>query len=181
MGGPALLVINHLGDSDAVIVQASLPDFPELIGAIELRDIRILRWVGDSVGVIWIHRGRPDRRALSAALTAFREGRRVLIAPEGRESLTGGLEPGTHGATFMASRGAVPIIPITLTGTENWHIYGHMKKLKRARISLSVGKPFHLPPLERGSEYLLQGTRQIMEALARQLPPEYRGVYSSEN
>jgi 1-acyl-sn-glycerol-3-phosphate acyltransferase len=114
-------------------------------------------------------------------LTAFKEGRRVLIAPEGRESLTGGLEAGTHGATFLASRGAVPIIPITLTGTENWHVYGHMKKLKRACISLTVGEPFHLPAQARGSEYLLHGTRQIMEALARQLPPEYRGVYSSEN
>jgi 1-acyl-sn-glycerol-3-phosphate acyltransferase len=179
--GSALLVINHLGDPDVVVVLASLPDFPEVIGKIETRDIRILRWVGDSMGVIWIHRGRPDRRALSAALTAFKEGRRVLIAPEGRESLTGGLETGTHGATFLASRGAVPIIPITLTGTENWRVYGHMKKLKRARISLTVGKPFHLPAQARGSDYLLHGTRQIMEALARQLPPEYRGVYSSEN
>ncbi len=179
--GPALIVMNHLGDPDIVVVVASLPDFPEMIGKIEARDIRILRWVGDSVGVIWIHRGRPDRRALSAALTAFKEGRRVIIAPEGRESLTGGLETGTHGAAFLASRGAVPIIPITLTGTENWHVYGLMKKMSRARISLTVGKPFHLPALAHGSANLVDGTRQIMEALARQLPPEYRGVYSSDN
>lgn len=179
--GPALIVMNHLGDPDAVVVVASLPGFPELIGKIEVRDIRILRWVGDSLGVIWIHRGLPDRRALSAALAAFREGRRVLIAPEGRESLTGGLEPGTEGAAFLASRGEVPIIPITLTGTENWRVYGHMKKMKRARISLTVGQPFHLPPRARGSTFLADGTRQIMETLARQLPSEYRGVYSNEN
>lgn len=177
-GGPALIVINHLGDADVVVVMAALPDFPEVIGKIETRDYRILRWVGDLVGIIWIHRGRPDRRALSAALTGFREGRRVLIAPEGRESLTGGLETGTQGAAFLASRGDVPIIPITLTGTENRHVYGLMKKLKRARVSVTIGRPFHLQPMERSSAYLEAGTRRIMETLARQLPPEYRGVFS---
>src|SRR5512138_3587413 len=36
--GPALVVINHLGDADAVILGASLPYMIEAIGKIELND-----------------------------------------------------------------------------------------------------------------------------------------------
>ncbi len=176
--GPALVVINHLGDPDAVLALAALPDFPEIIGKIELRDISLLRLVTDLLGVIWVHRGQPDRRAISAALEAFRQGRRVIIAPEGRESGSGALEAGTEGAAFLALRAGVPIVPVTITGSEFRRIENNLKKLRRMPVILRVGKPFVLPQQARGRDALQEGTRLIMEALARQLPPEYRGVYA---
>lgn len=176
--GPALVVINHLGDPDAVLELAALPDFPEVIGKIELRDIPVLRLVMDMLGVIWVHRGQPDRGAISAALEAFRQGRRVIIAPEGRESVSGGLEVGTKGAAFLAIRAGVPVVPVTITGSEFRRIENNLKKLRRTPVTLKVGKPFVLPQPARSQEALREGTRLIMEALARQLPPEYRGVYA---
>ena len=176
--GPALVVINHLGDPDAVLALAVLPDFPEVIGKIELRDIPVLRLVTDMLGVIWVHRGQPDRRAISAALEAFRQGRRVIIAPEGRESVSGALEAGTEGAAFLALRAGVPVVPVTITGSEFRRIENNLKKLRRTPVTLEVGKSFVLPQQARGQDALREGTRLIMEALARQLPPEYRGVYA---
>jgi 1-acyl-sn-glycerol-3-phosphate acyltransferase len=184
--GPALVVINHLGDPDAILVLACLPEFPEVIGKIELRDILILRLVMDALGILWVHRGQPDRRAISAALEAFRQGRRVIIAPEGRESVTGALEPGMDGAAFLALKADMPIVPVTITGTEFRRIENNLKKLRRTPVTLTVGQPFVLPkqadrhegPALSRAEGLREGTRLIMETLARQLPPEYRGVYS---
>ena len=176
--GPALVVINHLGDPDAVLILAYLPDFPEVIGKIELRSIPLLRLVADALGVIWVHRGQADRRALSAALEALRLGRRVIIAPEGRESLTGALEQGEDGAAFLALKAGVPVVPVTVTGTANKRLYGQLKQLRRAPVSLTVGKPFVLESGADRQETVREGTRLIMEALARQLPPEYRGAYS---
>lgn len=173
--GPALLVMNHLADADAVLVLASLPDFPEVLGKIELRDYPILRWITDAMGVIWVHRGQPDRRAITAVLEAFRQGRRVLIAPEGRESLTGSLEQGTAGAAFLALKGGVPVIPITLTGTE--HIYANLKRLRQTMVTLTVGKPFVLSQHVRGPGRFEEATRTLMETLACQLPVQYRGVF----
>ena len=37
-------------------------------------------------------RGQPDRKALNCAIEALKLGRFVMIAPEGRESVAGGLE-----------------------------------------------------------------------------------------
>ncbi len=176
--GPALVVINHLGDPDALLTLAFLPDFPEVIGKIELRAIPVLCQVMDALGIIWVHRGQPDRRAISAALEALQEGRRVIIAPEGRESVTGALEPGTDGAAFLALKANVPVVPITITGTELRRVENSLKKLHRAPVSLTVGRPFVLPQRGDRRKMLQEGTRLIMGTLARQLPPEYRGVYS---
>jgi 1-acyl-sn-glycerol-3-phosphate acyltransferase len=138
------------------------------------------------LGILWVHRGQPDRRAISAALEAFHRGQRVIIAPEGRESVSGALEEGTDGAAFLALKARVPIVPITLTGTEHRRIENAMKTRRRTPVTLTVGKPFFLSDLTldgvKGSAgrhvALRAGTRLIMETLARQLPSEYRGVYN---
>jgi 1-acyl-sn-glycerol-3-phosphate acyltransferase len=176
--GPALVVINHLGDPDAVLVMAALPDFPEVIGKIELREIAVLRWLADMLGIIWVHRGQPDRRAISAALEAFRQGRCILIAPEGRESVSGALEAGTEGAAFLALASGVPVVPVTITGSEFRRIENSLKKLRRSMATVTVGKPFVLPLQKQDQDALQEGTRIIMETLACQLPPEFRGVYT---
>ncbi len=172
------MVINHLGDPDAPLILACLPEFPEVIGKIELRSIPIFRFVTDSLGIIWVHRGQPDRKAIAAALEAFSQGRRVIIAPEGRESATGALETGTDGAAFLALKAGVPVVPVTVTGTENWRVYSDLKRLRRPKITLTVGQSFILQQYADRHEALWEGTRLIMETLAGQLPPEYRGVYS---
>lgn len=174
--GPALLVMNHLGDPDAFLIVGFLPEVPESIGKIELRAIPVLGAAMEALGVIWVHRGRADRRALAAALAALGQGRRVLIAPEGRESLSGALERGTDGAAFLALKAGVPVVPLAVTGTETRRVLGNLKRLRRTPVSLTIGAPFSLSG--QGRQALQEGTQRIMESLARLLPPEYRGVYS---
>jgi 1-acyl-sn-glycerol-3-phosphate acyltransferase len=131
----------------------------------------------DMLGVIWVHRGQPDRRAISAALEAFNQGRRIIIAPEGRESVSGALEEGTEGAAFLALTTGVPVVPITITGSEFRLIENNLKKFRRMSVTLRVGKPFVLSQHASSKDALEEGTRIIMETLACQLPPKYRGVY----
>jgi len=134
----------------------------------------------DWYGIIWLHRGRADIRALRAALDGFKEGRVIVIAPEGRYSPTGQLEEGNDGAAFLAYKSGAMILPIAITGTENENVYGHMKKLKRAPVHVKVGKMFQLEnQAQTRQEAMTQGTRQIMSALANLLPEKYRGEYSN--
>ena len=176
--GPALVIINHLGDADGVLGIAFWPVFTDAFAKIELMSIPILGWIIEKYGVIWVHRGQPDRRAISAGLSGLNLGRIVSIAPEGRESPTGALEGGTEGAAFLARKAKVPIVPIAITGTENWRIYGNMKRFRRTEVTMTIGDPFILPESEDRRSALEEGTRLIMEALARLLPLEYRGIYS---
>jgi 1-acyl-sn-glycerol-3-phosphate acyltransferase len=175
--GPALVVVNHLGDADGPLLVSSLPASLDALGKIELHDFPILGKLMDWYGIIWLHRGRPDRRAIKAALDGFAERRFILIAPEGRYSLIGGLEEGQHGAAFLAFKADVPIIPVVVIGTENAHVYGHLKRLQRAPVTLRIGKAFRLSQQADRREVMREGTEQIMEALANLLPEAYRGSY----
>lgn len=175
--GPALIVINHLGDADAVLMAASAPAMIEGMGKIELYEHWFVGPLFRAYGVIWVHRGRPDRKAIRAALDGLAEGRMVALAPEGRQEVAGGLEEGTEGAAFLAMKSGAVIVPVAMTGTENENIYGHIKRWKRARVMLSVGKPFFIREQADRPKMMRDGTRQIMESLASLLPESYRGIY----
>lgn len=175
--GPAIVVINHLGDADVVLLGASIPFMIEGMGKIELNEHWLVGPVFRAYGVIWVHRGRPDRKALRAALEGLAAGRIVALAPEGRQSVIGGLDEGTEGAAFLALKSGAPVVPIAMTGTENENIYSHMKRLGRAKVTLSVGKPFHLEEMQDRQSMLQEGTRRIMQSLANLLPDSYRGNY----
>ncbi len=177
--GPALVVINHLGDADIPLLLAALPADLDSLAKIELYQLPILGKLIDWYGVIWLHRGRPDRRALRSALDGLTEGRVLLIAPEGRYTLVQGLEEGSEGAAFLALKTNAPVVPVALTGTENQSVYAYLRRLRRAPVTLTVGEPFHLKAAPAGPDRMQAGTRQIMESLARLLPEEYRGVYNA--
>lgn len=175
--GPALIVVNHLGDADAILGLAFFPKLIDTTAKADLYDFPVLGALMDAYGVIWLHRGQADRRALRACLQGLEEGRLIGIAPEGRESLTGGLEPGTQGAAYLAYRSGAPLVPVTFTGTRNVQILGNLRRLRRSDVSLTVGKPFDIPIRGDRKEILREGTELVMRTLAAQLPEEYRGVY----
>jgi hypothetical protein len=77
----------------------------------------------------------------------------------------------------VALRAGVAIIPVALTGTDNDSVYGNLRRLRRARISLTVGKPLTVTG-DDSPQALRRATQEIMEALARLLPPEQRGAYA---
>jgi len=175
--GPALVVVNHLGDTDGPLLVSALPASLDAMGKIELYDFPVLGKLLEWYGIIWLHRGKPDLRALKAAMKGFAEGRFILVAPEGRFSLTGGLEEGEPGAAFLALKADVPVVPVVVIGTENEHVYGYLKRLRRPPITLKVGKAFRINQQADRREAVRTGTDQIMEALASLLPDAYRGYY----
>lgn len=176
--GPALIVINHLGDADVVLLGAVIPRIIDGMGKIELSEHWLVGPIFRAYGVIYIHRGRPDRKAIRAALDGLAEGRMLALAPEGRQALDGKLEEGTDGAAFLAMKSGAQIVPIAMTGTENENIFNR-KWWRRARVTLTVGKPFKLQVQTDRQKMLREGTKQIMAALASLLPESYKGNHKA--
>jgi 1-acyl-sn-glycerol-3-phosphate acyltransferase len=175
--GPLLVVSNHLGGADILAGLAIAPRPYDLLGKAEIYDWPIIGRLLEAYGTIWVHRGRPDRKAIKAALQGLAENRIIAIAPEGRESVTGELEAGTGGAAFIALKAGAPILPVVVTGTENWRVFGNLKRLRRTSVSISVGKQFYLDELPDRRKAIAVGTQKIMKTLAEMLPVEYRGIY----
>lgn len=179
--GAALITVNHLGDADAAVLLAFLSRPLEVLGKVELYDFPVLGKLMEAYGVIWLHRGLADRRALRAALQVLAQERALVIAPEGRYSLMDGLEAGANGAAFLALQAGAEVVPVALTGTDNSNVYGHLRRLRRAPVTLTVGTSFRLTGQVEGREAIRSGTRQIMKTLAGLLPPEKRGLYADSN
>ena len=175
--GPALVVVNHVGNADVVLVSGLIPYSMDAIGKVENDEHWFVGPVFRAYGLIGVHRGKPDRKAIRSALDGLAEGRIIALAPEGRQTLTGGLEEGTDGAAFLALKSGAPIVPVALNGTENTNVYGSLKKWTRASVTLTVGKPFFIREQADRHAAMREGTRQIMESLARLLPESRRGVY----
>ena len=175
--GPLIIVSNHLGDAD-VLVGMTVTSIPvDIIVKSELYYYPVLGKILDAYGVIWVHRGQPDRRAVRVALESLRRGRIIGIAPEGRESLTGALEEGTEGAAYLALKSKAPVLPVTFTHTENKRILSNLKRFKRTPVTVTIGSAFYLDEHPNWRLGIEAGTLKIMRTLASQLPPEYQGVY----
>ncbi len=122
-----------------------------------------------------------DRDAIRQAEYWIKRGVSVIMFPEGGRSRNASLHTAFPGAALIARRIGVPILPISITGTEKF------RKLtrcfpRRARVTVTFGQPFTPPPrngrLTKAQRDEL--TSGIMRRIAALLPPEYRGIYAEK-
>ena len=104
----------------------------------------------------------------------------VVVFPEGTRSKSYALQEAQLGVVYLAMKSQAPILPVGVTGTQNLKAWRMPMPL--CRLTASIGPPFTLPVVEgRTPRPVMQGMlRMIMERVAMQLPPEFRGVYDPE-
>jgi len=177
--GAGILAANHLGRLDSPLVFATVQrtDITSLV-ADKYQNNLLVRLLVNAVHGIWINREQADFRALRLALDYIESGRLLGIAPEGTRSKTGALMPAKTGVAYLASRADVFILPTGIWGTET--AMSRLGHLRRPKIYIRFGEPFHLPALERGdrSVALQKNTDEIMCHIAALLPSQYWGVYA---
>jgi 1-acyl-sn-glycerol-3-phosphate acyltransferase len=185
--GPFLIVCNHLSLADPPTVAASIPLKCFFMAKEELFRDRWSRFWVENFGAIPVSRGGVDRKAIQRVEESLKKGISVIIFPEGGRSKTLQLQPALPGAALIASRTGVPILPVSITGTEKlknmrlkpllWCVF------HRPMITVNIGRPFQPGPADAGppkeKRHVLMNS--IMGEIAALLPPEYRGVYGGEN
>jgi len=182
--GACLICANHLSRFDAPLLFALLRGRAlTAFAADTYRQNPFFRWVIESIDTIWVHRGAIGPSTFKAAVQALREGRTLGIAPEGTRSRTHALQAARPGAAALAALAQVPVVPVAITNTES--LASAMRRLRspflgRVPITVTMGRPFTLPPIERGARpaRLEDDTAEIMCRIAALLPARYRGVYA---
>ena len=174
-------VSNHIGRLDAGVVYY-LFDRRDIIMLVaeKYREKFWGRWMVRAFDGIWVDRFNADLNAMREVLRRLKKGGVMVVAPEGTRSPTGALQFGRDGASYMAAKAGVPVVPVALTGTEDAVVKARLKRLKRLEINIRVGRPFTLPPFTPGDRdaQLKQHTDEIMCHIAALLPPPYHGVYA---
>ena len=129
-------------------------------------------------GTFPVRRGEVDRTALRTSLRVLKDGKVLMVAPEGTRSKTNTLQKGKDGLSYIAVKSSAPIMPIAIWGQERF--WEQLRRLRRTKVGVAVGRPFVFDPgggkLTR--EQLTQMTHEMMYRIAVLLPEEYRGYYS---
>jgi len=190
---PRIEGLENMPESGAFLVvsnHTSMADIP--MGLTFLGDREIKGWVAAKwsshpllapivrmSGGIFILRGEVDRSALQEAVDWLKSGRPFALAPEGTRSRQGALQRGKTGAAYLAAEANVQVLPTAYIGTDE-AMRTIFRRLRRPRITLRIGRPFMLPPLDGNSRAasLRENTDELMCRIAALLPPRYWGHYA---
>jgi 1-acyl-sn-glycerol-3-phosphate acyltransferase len=178
--GPVIVVFNHISTLDPPLLGTFIPRDIVMMSKIEnFSDNPVLGWMARNYGAFPIRRGLGDVGAIRRALQVLRQGRALLISPEGTRSKTGLLGQPHEGVALIGSRSGAPVLPVGISGIEDFT--RQIKRWRQTTVTLNIGRPFRLiAPTGRPSRGELEAmSRAVMQRIALQLPPSYRGDFGT--
>lgn len=154
----SIVCVNHFSSMDSVVLASKLIwGECRCVAKEELFDSKISAWFLTKCGAISIRRGESDISAYKRILGVLREGKQLIIFPEGTRNKRSNTEllPFQSGTASFAMKSNAPIIPVVY--------YRHLKPFKKNymligdTIDLSEFKdlPSH-ESREKATEYLYE-------------------------
>ncbi len=135
--GKCIVVSNHLGKSDVMVVGALFPNKTHFLSKIEWTKNKFLKWAMGKLGAIPIDREKPSLTSIKTALQVLKDDKRLCIFPEGTRNKVGTeIQEIKQGAAMFAVKGQAVITPII--------IYEKAKIFRKNYVI--VGKPIDLSP-----------------------------------
>jgi 1-acyl-sn-glycerol-3-phosphate acyltransferase len=162
---PVIFMSNHESQMDPPVLVAALPLPAVFIAKKELQYFPFIGWAAWAAGVIFIDRGNRERsiRSIQDAAQQIRDGKNVVIFPEGTRSRTGEMLPFKKGGFALAMEAGVPIVPLATVGGHHVLASGSLK-IRPGRFRLRVGDPVH-PAEHQDRDALMAEVRSRIEAL----------------
>jgi 1-acyl-sn-glycerol-3-phosphate acyltransferase len=173
--GGILIAANHASYLDIPMLGCGLPRRAAFLGRHDLFPIPGLRWVCEWLGWIPIRMNRLDRQGFGKAIALIKEGKAVVIYPEGTRSLMGALGPGRPGIGVIVAETKCPVIPAYLRGTHEVLPPGS-KWIRLRPIEALFGKPLDFTADVKwgtGKQFYKHVSRTVMARIAElgEVPP----------
>jgi 1-acyl-sn-glycerol-3-phosphate acyltransferase len=183
--GPLIIVANHLGLLDPVVVAALVRRRVHILAKAELFEWPVLGGIARGCGVVPVRRGAADREALRTLQDVLRAGECVLLMPEGtypKVPLPAAMLRAKTGAAFLAAHTGALVLPVAVTGTERvWSPRRGWRFGQRPRVTITYGEPY-APTIAtaNGAKAAFQTVADDMgRRIAALLPTAYRGYYGA--
>lgn len=173
--GPYIIASNHLSWTDVPLVPMYLPGKVVYMAKEEAFKSKV-GWLVRFLGAFPVKRGAGDRQALRAAEEQLKQGKVLVIFPEGTRSKTHTIGKAHDGLAMIALRAGVPVVPVAVWGSEN------VLKKFRPEVTIAYGKPLVFKPqgAKLTREDIENATTTIMQTIAGMMPEQYRGMYAEK-
>lgn len=149
--GPLVVTSNHASDFDPPIVSCCVRRPVAFMAKEELFAIPIFKQAIRLYGAYPVKRGLSDRNAIRAAINALQEGWTAGIFLQGTRTPDARITEPKLGAALIAAKAGVPIVPVSLWGTEKILVAG--SSLPRpVPVTVRIGEPIEAPSSTKREE-----------------------------
>jgi 1-acyl-sn-glycerol-3-phosphate acyltransferase len=162
--GGVLLAANHRANLDPPIVGAAATREVHFIAKDGLfRVSRFFTWLITTFNTFPLRREGGDHQAIKTVTRLLRQGKAIVIFPEGTRSKTGVMLPAKMGVGYLALTTGCPVVPTGIAGTNRKTsdlLFG------RARIEVRFGpaiRDFNHYPTEK------EGYRRLSEEVIQKI------------
>jgi len=158
--GAFILASNHVSNLDPVIVGICCPRRLNFVAKDSLFKNKALAFFLGHLGAFPIRRDTVDFRAIRTSLRKLKEGKPLMIFPEGTrrsKNLDNKIQPGIG---FLVSKSQVPVIPVFVHNSDLAMPAGQ-KKISRHPVSIYFGKEKRYPQTEDYDQLAFQVMQDI--------------------
>ncbi|MGL4523499.1 MAG: lysophospholipid acyltransferase family protein [Bacilli bacterium] len=136
---PFLLVSNHQSDFDIPLLVSHIGQPLGFVAKVEMEKIPVMRNWMTLMGCIFMDRNdrRQSLKSIIQGIRQLKEGRNLVIFPEGTRTRTGEMAEFKPGALKLGYGSERAILPVTIDGS--YYIYeGNKKRVKPANLTITI-------------------------------------------
>jgi 1-acyl-sn-glycerol-3-phosphate acyltransferase len=171
--GAYILAPTHRSAMDIPIAAAASRRRLRFMGKDSLWKIRPIGAALSALGGFPVTRGSADIEALKRCIAVLAEGEPLVLFPEGTRRFGDDVVDLFDGASFLAHKTNLPIVPVGIYGSEHVMASGS-KTIRRAHCVMSIGSPIQ-PAQPSGG----RASREELAALTIQLRGALQAQYDA--
>ncbi|TVR42097.1 MAG: 1-acyl-sn-glycerol-3-phosphate acyltransferase, partial [Planctomycetota bacterium] len=139
---------SHRSFLDPVVIGCALRRRIHYFARSSLWEIAPIRWTLELFGGIPVDREKPQASTISHTISVLRDGRCLLMFPEGTRTRDGRLGRFRDGPALVARRAQVPVVPVYLVDTEGaWPRGARLPVPGRGKVQVIFGPAMYSNPL----------------------------------
>ena len=138
--GALIIASNHVSYADPPMVGAATARELHFLAKQELFRVPLFGALIGSVNAIPIRRGMADLTGMARALEVLKQGRALLMFPEGTRARDGELHPARPGIGMLAVASDAVIQPAYISGSDRPR--GWLTRRQRVRVWFGIARPW---------------------------------------
>ncbi len=169
--GSYILAPTHRSAMDIPIAAAASRRRLRFMGKDSLWKIRPIGAALSALGGFPVTRGSADIEALKRCIAVLGEGEPLVLFPEGTRRFGDEIVELFDGASFLAHKTNLAVVPVGIYGSEHVMASGS-KRIRRSHSVMSIGRPLQ-PTVPAGGRASREDLARFTESLRVALQAEY--------